>query len=362
MFFHLQYIHLFRPFLRYAPKASPLPPHISPRRICTANAGAISKLMRLYKKTYNLRQICNIAVYMLHSACTIHLLNLPEKTARRDIIHGVKHLEEIAEDWLCGRRTLSIISVLSRKWMIELPDEAAQVLQKTDERWGTFNTSDVPSPRSHTTVAATSTTTSTPPQQGPEFRTHSPPSYTASPPSTQSPPAFSKTLSPEALANTPLSQSDFQPQPQLAGQIASNPAAIGSSTAGYRGLNSPNWQPPYSQPYVSFPTSSPAREGSQGVPAQAAAQPTAQNSVFVIDGHEWYLKDGINWQAGFNAWNMGNASYPPASIPDQQSFLFPPSGHSPANPINPTQFPPDVNFDSLDALSSMDGWDLSNLE
>ena len=118
MFFHLQYIHLFRPFLKYSPNSSPLPPHVSPRRICTANAGAISKLMRLYKKLYNLRQICNIAVYMLHSACTIHLLNLPEKTAKRDIIHGVKHLEEIAEDWLCGRRALSILSVLVRKWNV----------------------------------------------------------------------------------------------------------------------------------------------------------------------------------------------------------------------------------------------------
>jgi hypothetical protein len=61
MFFHLQYIHLFRPFLKYSPASSPLPSHVSPRRICTANAGAISKLMRLYKKAYNLRQICNIA-------------------------------------------------------------------------------------------------------------------------------------------------------------------------------------------------------------------------------------------------------------------------------------------------------------
>lgn len=362
MFFHLQYIHLFRPFLRYAPKASPLPPHISPRRICTANAGAISKLMRLYKKTYNLRQICNIAVYMLHSACTIHLLNLPEKTARRDIIHGVKHLEEIAEDWLCGRRTLSIISVLSRKWMIELPDEAAQVLQKTDERWGTFNTSDVPSPRSHTTVTSTSTITSTSPQQERELQAHSPPSYTASPPLAQSPPTISKTMSPEGLANATLSPPAFQPRTQVAGQMANNAAVVGSSVVDYSTLNSPHWQPPYSQPYVPFPTSSPARESSQGVSAQAAVQPTAQSSVFVIDGHEWYLKDGVNWQAGFNAWNMGNASYPPATIPDQQSFLFTPSGHSPANPISPSQFPPDVNFDSLDALSSIDGWDLSNLE
>ncbi|KHN97909.1 pathway-specific nitrogen regulator [Metarhizium album ARSEF 1941] len=148
MFYHLQYIHLFRPFLRYTPSASPLPAHVSPRRICTANAGAISKLMRLYKRMYGLRQVCNIAVYMIHSACIIHLLNLPEKSARRDIIHGVKHLEEIADDWLCACRTLRILSVLARKWGCELPEDAAFVLRRADEKYGYYSTSDVPSPAS----------------------------------------------------------------------------------------------------------------------------------------------------------------------------------------------------------------------
>lgn len=145
MFYHLQYIHLFRPFLKYTKEASPLE-KVQPRRICTTNANSISKLMRLYKKLYNLRQICNIAVYMLHSACTIHMLNLPEKTARRDITHGVKQLEEMAEDWPCARRTLGIISVLARKWNVELPEEAAILLKRTDEKYGMFSTSEVPSP------------------------------------------------------------------------------------------------------------------------------------------------------------------------------------------------------------------------
>ncbi|KAH8809089.1 fungal-specific transcription factor domain-containing protein [Xylogone sp. PMI_703] len=147
MFFHLLYIHLFRPFLKYNPATSPLPSHVSPRKLCTQNAASISKLMRLYKRTYGLRQICNIAVYIVHSACTIHLLNLPEKNSKRDIIHGVKHLEEIAEDWLCARRTLSILSVLARKWNVQLPEEASEVLTRTDARFGYFSTADVPSPK-----------------------------------------------------------------------------------------------------------------------------------------------------------------------------------------------------------------------
>jgi hypothetical protein len=118
--------------------------------------------MRLYKRTYGLRQICNIAVYMVHSASTIHLLNLPEKSAKRDIIHGVKHLEEIAEDWLCARRTLSILSVLARKWKIELPEEASTVLARTDAKYGTFSTADVPSPKAEVTTTPSSAMASSP--------------------------------------------------------------------------------------------------------------------------------------------------------------------------------------------------------
>jgi hypothetical protein len=99
---------------------------------------------------------------MVHSACTIHLLNLPEKTAKRDIVHGAKHLEEIAEDWLCARRTLSILSVLARKWKIELPEEASTVLARTDAKYGTFSTSDVPSPKSDVSNSAQSAPASPP--------------------------------------------------------------------------------------------------------------------------------------------------------------------------------------------------------
>ncbi|KAJ4351528.1 uncharacterized protein N0V89_006871 [Didymosphaeria variabile] len=146
MFFQLLYIHLFRPFLKYNPKNSPLPAHVSPRKLCTQAAAMISKLLRLYKRSHGLRQICNIVVYIAHSACTIHLLNLPEKNAKRDIIHGAKHLEEIAEGWLCARRTLGILSVLARRWKVDLPDEAATVLARTDSKFGPWTDVTTPKP------------------------------------------------------------------------------------------------------------------------------------------------------------------------------------------------------------------------
>lgn len=163
MFFQLLYIHLFRPFLKYNQANSPLPAHVSPRKMCTHAAATISKLLRLYKRTYGLRQICNIAVYIAHSACTIHLLNLPEKNARRDVIHGVRQLEEIAESWLCARRTLCILSVQVRKWKIELPEEATEVLARTDAKFGSPTAFDRNSPVSDTTSPMVRRQTSSPP-------------------------------------------------------------------------------------------------------------------------------------------------------------------------------------------------------
>ena len=145
MFFQLLYIHLFRPFLQYTKETCPLPDTVSPRKLCTAAASQISKLMRLYKRSHGLRQICNVCVYIVHSATTIHLLNLPEKGAKRDIVHGVKHLEEIAEGWLCARRSLGMVSVLAKKWKVELPEDAVAVLARTDRKFGPY-TGDAPSP------------------------------------------------------------------------------------------------------------------------------------------------------------------------------------------------------------------------
>lgn len=102
----------------------------------------ISKLLRLYKRTYGLRQICNIVVYISHSACTVHLLNLPDKNAARDLVHGLKHLEEIGESWLCARRTLGILHTVALRWNIELPEEADKTIQRAHERFGSLDTPD----------------------------------------------------------------------------------------------------------------------------------------------------------------------------------------------------------------------------
>ena len=135
MFHELLYIHLYRPFLRYTHTTSPLPPHVSPRKFCTQAAGSISKLFRLYKRTHGLRQICNIAIYIAHTACTIHLLNLPDKNAKRDVIHGVKQIEEMGECWTAARRTLRVLKLCAEKWKVDLPEEAEAAFARARLRW-----------------------------------------------------------------------------------------------------------------------------------------------------------------------------------------------------------------------------------
>lgn len=314
MFFHLQYIHLFRPFLKYAPATSPLPPHVSPRRICTANAGAISKLMRLYKKTWNLRQICNIAVYMIHSACTIHILNLPEKTAKRDIIHGIKHLEEIAEDWLCARRSLSIISVLGRKWGVDFPEEALGILQRTDEKYGGFNTSDVPSPKSHMGPSpGSSADVGGSPTGGRSDPYGSMESYRNGQMQQDMPPGTGADvmMTTPAMANMnnrPPSSHPGRPRSfhqQQASATSMPPMGLPdmASWAGQGGMPQPampGYRPHAPQGYT----------GAGGMPPGQRQRPTMRNMAqnpHMFQGLEqdWFLHDGAKWHQNFEAWELG---------------------------------------------------------
>lgn len=168
MFHQLLLIHLYRPFLKYSKTNTPLPSHVSPRKICTQAASVISKLLRMYKRTYGLKQICNVVVYMAHTACTIHLLNLPEKNAQRDVVHGLRNLEEMADGWLCARRTLRILDISANKWQVQLPTEASSILERTHMKWGSWgswdqaaspSTSD-DSPTPHISMHATATSPS----------------------------------------------------------------------------------------------------------------------------------------------------------------------------------------------------------
>ncbi|KAH6635351.1 fungal-specific transcription factor domain-containing protein [Chaetomium sp. MPI-SDFR-AT-0129] len=361
MFFHMQYIHLFKAFLKYSPATSPLPAHVSPWRICGANAGAISKLMRLYKKLYDLGQICNIAVYMVQTACTIHILHLPEKTAKRDMIHGVKHLEEIAEFWPCARRALSTLSVLARKWKVELPEEASVVLQRTDEKYGTFSISDVPSPnRSGPSVAQTpqSNGGSLPvsPNQNETDRFASQTQYGI--PAVQPPTSFDSAPPrslpaemiggvgasglPSTMQNTHrYAQGETQaprPMAQQSRTTSSMPMgeplpAIGSWTNAPGTRTMPNYTQALPPVHAQTTIASPPQPLSSTRGNGDGGHHASPHAVYAVDGQEWYLKDGVNWEQNFQAWGPsggGSGGGPPqntnraggGAMDDTSMFVF----------------------------------------
>ncbi|KAM3548383.1 hypothetical protein ARSEF4850_009444 [Beauveria asiatica] len=329
MFFHLQFIHLFRPFLKYSPNSSPLPSHISPRRICTSNAGAISKLMRLYKKNWNLRQVCNIAVYMTHSACTIHLLNLPEKTAKRDFTHGVKHLEEISEDWPCARRTLSILSVLARKWNCALPEDAAQILQRTDELYGHYSTSEVPSPRSSTGLSPQAFAEETASAQS-----HVPQSHFSQHPSpsrvqfTQS--GMAQAVGPQASISARLDMKTGPVTPQQGHDQAQQDVGVKTQHVTYAPGTLDSWDAPMmaSSPTAAgmYPNTSTAGLSSNAEEIRHfAGSRMASSGVLTgqgagLNNNQWILSDSAKWQHNFNGWDLGQP------LPGAMQFAFPSQG------------------------------------
>ncbi|KAL7949896.1 hypothetical protein V8C42DRAFT_308918 [Trichoderma barbatum] len=342
-FFHLQYIHLFRPFLKYSPSASPLPSHISPRRICTANAGAISKLMRLYKKSWNLRQICNIAVYMIHSACTIHLLNLPEKTAKRDLTHGLRHLEEIAEDWLCARRTLSILSVLARKWKCDLPEDADMILKRTDERFEYYSTSEVPSPGSSNMAPISPVTSEEGGVQAPR-QEYGLTRHQNSEPIAQ--PAVQTSIEERMSMDSPMSLANNNSHPDQRGMPMDPPQMDFQDILGWPqqlGMQMNSQSPGLSSTAQSHISSDMGHHQNQ-----------AQNQSMGIDSREWLLSDSARLHQSFGSWDIRQQPGPA-----NQVFMFSNGRGDGVGVENPDL----SSFDSLtESLTTLNAWLPSGLE
>ncbi|KAL5118147.1 Nitrogen assimilation transcription factor nit-4 [Pleosporales sp. CAS-2024a] len=328
MFFQLLYIHLFRPFLKYSPNNSPLPAQVSPRKLCTQAAAMISKLLRLYKRSHGLRQICNICVYIAHSACTIHLLNLPEKNARRDIIHGVKHLEEIAEGWLCARRSLGILSVLAKRWKVELPEEADAVLKRTDSKFGPWSEVSTPKVSSHHHDDAAQ-----PLDQQPSPADQASPSPSFQPYSIH---VASSVATPQYLNSMPRNNNSVSSTVPYARSVDSLPPTDPNALAYSRVQRHDATTPSASSLAAPTPASTQGRQSIDG-------QSTAGNSPsqlfggvdqLVREGQDWIFRDQTQLATGFDNWN-------PTSIDDIASWFAStqsPAGTFPSN--NPAMTAP----------------------
>jgi hypothetical protein len=300
--------------LKYNPDNSPLPPNVSPRKHCTQAAAMISKLLRLYKRSHGLRQICNICVYIAHSACTIHLLNLPEKNAKRDIIHGIKHLEEIAEGWLCARRTLGILSVLAKRWKVDLPEEAAAVLARTDEKFGPWNEISTPKAIRAEPVMITAGQQPTSPTQkfSPSLQPYSmsiadvatPNFPTRTPVSTSSAAAAAAYVShPQNTTSASYAHASFHRDP------SSIPPTDLTHTRLQRHPSDPlNHSTPNAAHTPATPASTQARQSLDGMSSAGASPSQLFGGVdqLIREGQDWIFRDQTQLASGFDNWSNQN--------------------------------------------------------
>lgn len=310
---------------------------------------------------------------MLHSACTIHLLNLPEKTARRDITHGIRHLEEIAEDWLCARRTLSILSMLAKKWNCEMPEDATVVLQRTDDKYGSYaNSMSSASPNSN--MMASPTLSEGVPNSRPSVEGHMmmghPFGHSQIPTMPGPAPPLSRGLSMMSHNSDHLSQAPPMHHPQP----GPPPGIIDTSPPGMSRTNSSTepigcWNP-QQQPLtnMSFPpmfspvppsTSGSIGGHSAGEPPMPHHTPNFRhghtNSVS-MDSPDWFLRDSVHWHQSFESWDMpGNGTGTPTAGGNGQMFMF--GGENRSTPSDSSRDLGQLDgFDGLGASLNNGGW------
>lgn len=275
---------------------------------------------------------------MIHSACTIHLLNLPEKTAKRDLTHGLRHLEEIAEDWLCARRTLSILSVLARKWKCELPEDAEMILKRTDERFEYYSTSEVPSPGS-SNIASTSpgvseegTATAARIEYG-QIR------HQTSEPMAQ--PTLQSSIEERMTMDSPLAMTDGSP---LSGQqvMAMDPTQMDFQDI----LNSWPQQ-------LNMPLNSQSPDVSSTAQSHLSSNMSHNPSQNLnIDSREWLLSDSARLHQSFGSWNIRPQQ--PRGPPTSNAMFMFGNGQGDGSAVDT----PDLSaFDSLtESLTTINTW------
>ncbi|EXJ78757.1 hypothetical protein A1O1_09159 [Capronia coronata CBS 617.96] len=312
MFFQLLYIHLYRPFLKYTRTTSPLPAHVSPRKYCTQGAAAISKLLRLYKRTHGLRQICNIAIYITHSACTIHLLNLPDKNARRDIIHGVKHLEEMGECWTAARRTLRVLRLCADRWNIEMPEEAEIVYTRVRNKWG-LAAENAPSPISPRSLATMATQISSQPVPDLMARNSQHQRQQSRRQPSMNIPVMSSGLSaamapsPSDLIETRRSSGNISMPPSTAADLSRDPHRVRASNLTYlTKAQQDAWNTHLARMASSSAGASATASGANVGETQNAARLFGGIDSLIEETQDWIFKDQSQLAMGFENWGGGD--------------------------------------------------------
>ncbi len=119
MYYHTVVLHLFRPFLKVDLTNS----RLSPREICTSCAEYTASLLSTYRQTYGLRRVTVLMAHITLSSSIIHLLNLPNPSASRNLSLSISSLRELSTAHAFATRCVHIITSLATQWNISLPVE-----------------------------------------------------------------------------------------------------------------------------------------------------------------------------------------------------------------------------------------------
>lgn len=141
MYYYACVLHLFRPYIKLDLRGAGL----YPRDTCTFCANEISSLVNVLRNIYGLRRVPLAVTWLLLSASTIHLLNLPSESASTHLCQGMHDLQAISVNHQFAAKCVDIVRALAAKWNIPLPEGAAAA-STFKEHW--------PSPPSSTFFAA----------------------------------------------------------------------------------------------------------------------------------------------------------------------------------------------------------------
>ncbi|KAF2809283.1 uncharacterized protein BDZ99DRAFT_443474 [Mytilinidion resinicola] len=119
MYYHTCIVHLFRPLM----KVDILHSDIRPREVCIDSANTVSDIMRLYRRHYSLRSCNLLLTHILLSITTVHLINSSNPVSRRNLIDGLRAMEDMSTCHYFTARTFKIIYNLCQKWNLPFPDE-----------------------------------------------------------------------------------------------------------------------------------------------------------------------------------------------------------------------------------------------
>ncbi|KAI6907439.1 Nitrogen assimilation transcription factor [Hortaea werneckii] len=196
--------------------------------------------------------------------------------------------EEIAEGWLAARRTLRILSVLARKWNVELPEEASTVLARTDAKFGPYigEVGTPPAQRRDSQVSMN-------PSQFARAALQDPSSL---PPATTffNNPTIPAVAIPASSSGAPVHESshNFQQPPLNAADLRAQQYPSATTSPGQGPANA-------------FTNRQPTSTTSAGSPSDMFGG----IEQLLRDSNDWVYKDQAQWATGFENWDVDPSTW-----------------------------------------------------